>query len=69
MWTCSSDLLIDFIIIPILFYIVLAASGSSIADWREDGWLFDMSNGKDAKWYEFYTYLGECALYTLFLNY
>ncbi|KAJ7577964.1 sulfate transporter family-domain-containing protein [Mycena floridula] len=46
-----------FIIIPMLFYIVVAAAQLNLGNLREDGWLFGVEGGADAKWYEFYTYL------------
>ena len=42
--------------IPIIFYIVVAAAQLNLAQLRQSGWLFDMGNAEDKRWYEFYTY-------------
>jgi hypothetical protein len=49
-------------VIPIIFYIVVAAARLDLGALRQAGWLFDMGNSADSAWYEFYTYFGE-ALY------
>ena len=50
---------IDFIIIPLVFYLVVLVGGSDLGDLRKSGWLFDMgSNGKEP-WYKFYSYYGK----------
>lgn len=49
---------IDFLVIPIIFYIVVAAAQLNLGDLRSDGWLFDMGSGGQDTWYKFYTYLG-----------
>jgi len=50
---------IDFIAIPIIFYIVVAVAQVNFTVLRQAGWLFDMSNVAGGSWYEFYTYYGE----------
>lgn len=49
----------DFLIIPVIFYIVVAAAQLNMGDLRAKGWLFDMgSSGEDESWYTFYSYYG-----------
>lgn len=48
----------DFLLIPMVFYIVVAAARLDLGNLRDDGWLFDISSGADDTWYKFYTYLG-----------
>ncbi|KAJ7471937.1 sulfate transporter family-domain-containing protein [Mycena latifolia] len=46
-----------FIIIPMVFYIVVAAARLDIADLRDNGWVFDMADkGTEESWYKFYQY-------------
>lgn len=45
-----------FFVIPIIFYIVVAAARLDLGVLRQAGWLFDMGNSADRSWYEFYTY-------------
>jgi SulP family sulfate permease len=45
-----------FIVIPLVFYIVVAAAQLDLGVLRQTGWLFDMGNSADRSWYEFYTY-------------
>jgi hypothetical protein len=45
--------------IPVAFYIVVAAAQLDLGVLRRAGWLFDMGNSADRSWYEFYTYFGE----------
>ncbi|KAJ7117895.1 sulfate transporter family-domain-containing protein [Mycena crocata] len=46
-----------FIMIPMIFYIVVAAAQLNIADLRDSGWVFDMAIGaKQESWYKFYQY-------------
>ncbi|KII84805.1 hypothetical protein PLICRDRAFT_342187 [Plicaturopsis crispa FD-325 SS-3] len=48
---------IYFLVIPVVFYIVVAAAGLDLAHLRTAGWLFDMGDSsEDEKWYTFYTY-------------
>ena len=47
---------LDFIIIPLVFYIVVATAGLNIEDLRRSGWIFDMSGAAREPWYNFYTY-------------
>jgi SulP family sulfate permease len=52
-----------FFVIPIIFYIVVAAARLDLGVLRRAGWLFDMGNSADRSWYEFYTYFGEFSRY------
>jgi SulP family sulfate permease len=45
-----------FIVIPMIFYIVVAAAQLDLGVLQQAGWLFDMGNSADRSWYEFYTY-------------
>ncbi|KAJ7186860.1 sulfate transporter family-domain-containing protein [Mycena filopes] len=46
-----------FIMIPVIFYIVVAAAQLNIADLRDSGWIFDMAaGGSKEHWYKFYSY-------------
>jgi hypothetical protein len=47
----------DFIVIPIVFYIVVAAAHLDLRHLRTSGWLFDMDTADDP-WYKFYTFYG-----------
>jgi SulP family sulfate permease len=52
----------DFMIIPIVFYVVVAAAQLDLGVLRRDGWLFDMAEGtggREDKWYGYHSYLGE----------
>ena len=49
----------DFIVIPVLFYIVVAGAGLSLDDLRKHGWLFNLGDGASREpWYKVYSYLG-----------
>ncbi|KAK7036773.1 hypothetical protein VNI00_011439 [Paramarasmius palmivorus] len=49
---------IYFVIIPMAFYIVVAAAQLNLNDLRRAGWLFDVgSGGGQEEWYKSYTYL------------
>lgn len=48
----------DFIVIPLVFYIIVAAAGLDLGELRRDDWLFDLGSTSQARWYEFYSYLG-----------
>ncbi|KAJ6558135.1 sulfate transporter family-domain-containing protein [Mycena capillaripes] len=46
-----------FVMIPVVFYIIVAAAQINIADLRDSGWVFDMvAGGKHEHWYKFYEY-------------
>ena len=47
---------LDFIIIPFLFYIAVAAGQLDLTVLRKTGWLFDVATTGEP-WYHFYTYL------------
>ncbi|KAH9943577.1 sulfate transporter family-domain-containing protein [Amylocystis lapponica] len=46
---------IYFLIIPIIFYVVVAAAHLDMGVLRRDGWLFDMGTSREP-WYQFYSY-------------
>ncbi|KAG2346177.1 hypothetical protein BDR05DRAFT_974653 [Suillus weaverae] len=51
---------IYFMIIPVVFYVVVAAAQLNLGSLRRDGWLFDMAKGtggSEDKWYGFHSYL------------
>ncbi|OJA08461.1 hypothetical protein AZE42_05050 [Rhizopogon vesiculosus] len=53
---------IYFMIIPAVFYVVVAAAQLDLNALRKDGWLFNSTEGAggvEDKWYGFYSYLGE----------
>ncbi|EMD35753.1 hypothetical protein CERSUDRAFT_52921 [Gelatoporia subvermispora B] len=45
-----------FSIIPIMFYVVVAAAHLDLGALRRGGWLFDMNTSSHEPWYHFYTY-------------
>jgi SulP family sulfate permease len=46
-------------LIPLVFYVVVAAAQLNIADLRDSGWVFEMvGGGKEEHWYKFYSYYG-----------
>lgn len=45
----------DFLTIPVIFYIVVAAAHLDISILRREGWVFDMG-GSSEPWYKFYSY-------------
>ncbi|KAJ7902840.1 sulfate transporter family-domain-containing protein [Mycena olivaceomarginata] len=46
-----------FLLIPLVFYVVVAAAQLNIADLRDSGWVFEMvGGGKEEHWYKFYSY-------------
>ncbi len=49
---------LDFLAIPIIFYIVVAAAHLDLTTLRKSGWLFDMDTS-DEPWYRFYTFFGK----------
>jgi len=52
---CST--LSDFIVIPIIFYIVVGICRFNLGELRKAGWLFTTGGSKDP-WYKFYTLFG-----------
>jgi sulfate permease, SulP family len=48
---------LDFITIPIIFYIIVSAAGLDLGSLRRDGWLFEV-NDADEPWYKFYGFYG-----------
>ena len=48
----------DFLMIPAIFYVVVAAAGLDIQTLRETGWVFDMG-GSSESWYKFYSYFSK----------
>lgn len=64
-WQVSNFLVCtDFLVIPILFYVIIAAAQLDLGMLREQGWVFDMANGDHESWYKFYSYFGEFRKYT-----
>jgi sulfate permease, SulP family len=53
---------LDFIVIPVMFYVVVAAAGLDLAALRASRWVFDMGTASQNSWYEFYSYLGQSCL-------
>ncbi|KAJ7207976.1 sulfate transporter family-domain-containing protein [Mycena pura] len=46
-----------FLLIPLVFYVVVAAAQLNIADLRANGWVFDVvGSGATEHWYKFYQY-------------
>jgi hypothetical protein len=50
------DICADFVVIPLIFYIVVAAARLDLASLRKQGWVFDLGSTQDP-WYEYYKYL------------
>ena len=52
--------IVDFLVIPIVFYVVVAAAQLNLDTLRRDGWLFETARevGGVDSWYAFYTYYG-----------
>ncbi|KAG6841586.1 hypothetical protein C0991_009342 [Blastosporella zonata] len=48
---------IYFLVIPVIFYVIVAALGLDLWDLRRAGWIFDMGTGESEAWYKFYSYL------------
>ncbi|KAJ2925987.1 hypothetical protein H1R20_g11096, partial [Candolleomyces eurysporus] len=46
-----------FTVIPLIFYIVVAAGRFDLGVLRKDGWLFDVGVTAGEHWYQFYSYL------------
>ena len=53
---CGAQI-VDFLAIPVLFYIVVAIAHLDVPTLRRAGWLFDMG-GTNEPWYHFYMYFG-----------
>ena len=53
----------DFIVIPVVFYIVVLAGRFDLVRLRADGWVFDMGPVGHEAWYKFYSYLGQFQVY------
>lgn len=48
----------DFIVIPAVFYVIVAAAHLDLPTLRRDGWLFDVAVSSEP-WYHFYSYFGK----------
>jgi sulfate permease, SulP family len=48
----------EFIFIPTVFYIVVAAASLDLASLRANGWIFDTGSAGQESWYKFYSYFG-----------
>ncbi|KAG6892483.1 hypothetical protein C0992_000359, partial [Termitomyces sp. T32_za158] len=56
-WSHQLVMPIYFLIIPIVFYVVVAALGTDLARLRATGWIFDMGTTRESEaWYKFYSY-------------
>lgn len=55
-----NESIVDFLLIPIVFYVVVAAAQLDLDVLRRDGWLFETAQevGGVESWYTFYTYYG-----------
>lgn len=49
---------LDFMIIPVIFYAVVAAAGLDLTMLRREGWIFDMG-GSSESWFKFYSYFSK----------
>jgi sulfate permease, SulP family len=47
---------LDFLAIPVFFYIIIAIARVDMASLRQNGWVFDI--GQSEPWWKFYTYFG-----------
>jgi len=45
-----------FLIIPVVFYIIVAAGRFNLSELRDQGWLFDVGESGEQAWYTFYSY-------------
>ena len=55
--------IVDFLIIPVVFYIVVLGAGFDLDALRRDGWLFEVARSEE-KWYRFYTFFGAFHRYS-----
>ncbi|KIK64222.1 hypothetical protein GYMLUDRAFT_40512 [Collybiopsis luxurians FD-317 M1] len=58
-WSHQLIFPVYFVIIPMLFYIIVAAARLNLDELRHAGWLFDIPGGDDGQaenWWRFYTY-------------
>ena len=53
-----TNMCIDFLVIPLVFYVVVAAKKLDLHDLRTAGWIFDMGSSVHEPWYQFYNYFG-----------
>lgn len=62
--SCSADnsfltnLQLDFLVIPIIFYIVVASARLDLNKLRTENWLFDVGSASETPWYHYFSYLG-----------
>lgn len=62
---------LDFLVIPVIFYIVVAAAQLNLADLRESRWIFDVGadpSQRATHWYSFYSFLGLLRFLALLLS-
>jgi hypothetical protein len=52
----------DFLVIPIIFYIVVAAARLDLDTLRMEHWLLDAGKTSHMPWYHYYSYLGALFL-------
>ncbi|KAJ3746096.1 sulfate transporter family-domain-containing protein [Lentinula detonsa] len=58
-WSHQLIFPVYFVVIPVFFYVIVAAARCDLDELREDGWLFDIPggiNGQSESWWKFYTY-------------
>ncbi|TFK98319.1 sulfate transporter family-domain-containing protein [Pterulicium gracile] len=46
-----------FVLVPVVFYLIVLAARINISTLRSGGWVFDIQDGEDSHWYEFYQWL------------
>jgi len=54
-----------FVLIPILFYLIVAIGGFNLGELREAGWLFTTGDSNDP-WYKFYTLFCSATYFVIF---
>jgi SulP family sulfate permease len=54
--TSSCSTYEDFITVPAIFYVVVAAAGLNLTDLRQSRWVFDMGSSAREPWFKFYSY-------------
>ncbi|KAJ3968036.1 sulfate transporter family-domain-containing protein [Lentinula raphanica] len=65
-WSHQLIFPVYFVVIPLLFYVVVAAARLNLDDLRQDGWLFSIPggvNGESDSWWKFYTYFDRSLIH------
>lgn len=57
-------ILIDFVALPIIFYIIVFIAGFDVDTLRAKGWVFDVGESREP-WYKFYSYFGKLGFVNL----